>query len=122
MATTAGYIQSGGLNYIYQSTTTGAGSWVPVHPAVRGMTLQGTFSGSSAGVLQTGTIQIQVSNDGVNPLATLAGTISVTSIATPAVDGFAMDAHWNFIRANQTLVSTTTGSTANITVSVHDIK
>lgn len=100
------YIQSGGQTSIYSSSGTGAGTWIPVHPRIRNITLQATQLGSSVGSTVSSVINIEASNDGVNALQTKLGTITMSSLGSPAVDGFAIDAHWNFIRVNVSSIST----------------
>jgi hypothetical protein len=59
----------------------------------------------------TATIVIEVSNDGVNPVATPLGTITINGTA-PQSDGFTTDAPWKFIRARVTAISGTSASVA----------
>ena len=105
----ANNIHPAGPTIILTSTSTGPGSWFRMHPAVRAPTVQTTMTGSSVGVLLSAVMNIEVSNDGVNPTATIAGSITLSSLASPAADGFALAAHWEYIRAN--LQSISTGST-----------
>lgn len=119
IATTA-YIQGAGQVPIFQSTAAGAGDWYPVHPGLRNLTFQATMTGSSVGASVSGTVEIQASNDGVNPLATALGTITLSSAASPGSDGLAIDAHWNYVRAKLTTGSTnSSGSSMAVIVSAH---
>lgn len=126
LASTSNYINTGGGHLIFSSTVVGAGNWVPVHPKVRGITFQATLTGSSVGAPVQGTVSIQASNDGVNPIASTLGliTFSSTGIASPAVDGFAIDAHYNFIRAmlgGATGTTMSSGSTMSVIASPHNV-
>ena len=58
------------------------------------------------------TVVIQVSNDGINPVATPLGTIVLTG-TTVASDGFTSTAPWKFVRANVTVISGT-GTTVSV--------
>ena len=109
MATTASYIQTAGQHYLLQSTSTGAGNWVPVHPAIRNITFQAIETGSSVAAPVAGSVSIQASNDGVNPISSTLGVINFNQIASPASDGFSIDAHYNYVRA--VLAGNTTGTT-----------
>jgi FlaG/FlaF family flagellin (archaellin) len=57
------------------------------------------------------TVEFEVSNDGVNPLATLLGTVTLVAAGS---DGFTTDAPWKYIRAKVTANS----GTVNVTMSV----
>lgn len=112
------YIQGAGQIPILQTTAAGAGSWFEVHPKIRNITLQLSELGSSVGAPVTGSVSVQASNDGVNPLISTLGTIAFSSVASPAVDGFSLDAHWNFIRGVLTTNSTqSSGSTFSLIAS-----
>lgn len=102
----ANNIYSPGPQTIFSSSSTGAGSWYRLHPAVRNVTFQCLQAGSSVGVTVGSTVYIEVSNDGVNALATKPATIAFNG-ASPQSDGFTMDAHYEYVRAN--LNSLTTG-------------
>ena len=133
LASTANYINTGGGHKIFSSTlggtsagsTVGIGSWVPVHPKVRGITFQATMLGSSVGAPVAGSVSIQASNDGVNPISSTLGLINFNQVASPAVDGFAIDAHYNFVRAvlngNTTGSTLSSGSTMSVTASPHNV-
>lgn len=122
MASTATYIQNGGQHYILQSSSTGSGNWVPIHPNIRQMSITASMRGSSVGAPVFGLANIQFSADGVNPLITTSANINFSTVASPAIDGYAVDAHWNFVRATYGPSSTgglSTGSTMTVTVSPH---
>jgi hypothetical protein len=57
------------------------------------------------------TVEFEVSNDGVNAVETLLGTVT---LAAAGSDGFTTDAPWKYIRANVTANS----GTVNVTMSV----
>lgn len=107
----ANNIHPGGPQIILTSSSTGPGAWYRLHPGVRNPTVQTTMTGSSVGVLLSAVMNIEVSNDGVNPAATLAGTITISSAASPSADGFALAAHWEYVRANLQSISTGTTTT-----------
>lgn len=65
---------------------------------------------------QTATVVIEVSNDGVHPVATVLGTISLSGTLT-ASDGFTTIASWKYIRARVTAISGT-GATITATMGV----
>lgn len=121
MASTATYIQGAGQNYILQSTSSAAfGNWVPVHPSIRNITFQAVETGSSALVSVSGSVSVQASNDGVNPIATTLGVITFSSAASPGSDGFSIDAHWNYVRAYINSGNTqSSGSTFSVFCSAH---
>jgi hypothetical protein len=50
------------------------------------------------------TVNIEYSNDGVNPCATVGGTITLSG-TTAIADGFTSDSPWKFVRANVTAIS-----------------
>jgi len=99
---------------ILNSSSTGAGEWYRVHPNRGKLTFQVLHTGTSVGATVQSTVHIQVSNDGVNPLLTTAGT-SVDALGTvtlnggsPQSAGFAIDAAWEWVRANTNALSTGT--------------
>ena len=102
----ANNIYSPGPQTIFSSSALGAGSWYRLHPQVRNVTFQALHTGSSVGVTVGSTIYIEVSNDGVNALATKPITVAFNA-ASPQSDGATMDAHYEYVRAN--LNSATTG-------------
>lgn len=116
------YLQAAGPNTILSSSSTGPGPWVRVHPSVRNVTFQATHTGSSVGTSVASTSFVEVSNDGVNPLNTKAATIVMGTApldVSPAVDGFSIDAHYEWVRGNINSIST---GTIAIIASVHDRK
>ena len=58
------------------------------------------------------TVTIQVSNDGVNAVATVLGTITLSG-TTVASDGFSSTASWKYIRA---VISAPSGTISSISV------
>lgn len=87
-------------------TGTGAGPWC--YKESPNAAIQVNLSSANAGAL-TATVVLEVSNDGVNPCATVAGTITLGATA-PAVgsDGFTFqNAGWKFVRLNVTAISGT---------------
>lgn len=73
-------------------------------------TFQGIVSGTGA---VTATIAIEFSNDGANPLATVAGTITLSG-TSPQTDGFTTTAApWKWWRATVTNI-TGTGATVQV--------
>lgn len=116
------YIQCAGQNTVLASSSTGPGSWIPIHPNIRNMTFQVTHTGSSVGTSVASTSFVEFSNDGVNALATKAATIVMGASpldVSPASDGFAVDAHYNFVRGNINSIST---GSISIIATVHDLK
>jgi hypothetical protein len=101
---------TGGRVNLLTSTSTGIGAWQRIDRTLRNMEFQATMQGSSIGALVSGTVSIEVSEDGVNPIATKAGTIAFSSVATPAVDGFVIDTHHEYVRANLSSYSTANSS------------
>jgi hypothetical protein len=75
--------------------------------------IQATVTGTGT---VTATVNIEYSNDGVNPCATLGGTITLSG-TNSASDGFTSDSPWKWIRANVAAVSGT-GATVNSLMSV----
>ena len=102
----ANNIYSPGPQTIFNSSSTGAGAWYHVHPTVRNITFQALQIGSSVGVVVGSTTWIEVSNDGINPIATKMSTFAFNA-ASPQSDGVSLDAHYEYVRAN--LNSLTTG-------------
>jgi len=100
----ANYLQAGGNQSILNSSSSGAGSWYRVHPQVRNITFQANAIGVGATIGST--IIIQGSNDGVNPIATTLATISLNSATNTASDGFSLDAHWEYVRAQVNSLTT----------------
>jgi hypothetical protein len=84
-----------------QATTTVTGNWLPkVGPFT---TYQAVVSGTGT---MGATVVIEMSNDGINAVATPAGTITLTG-ASPQSDGFTTSAPWKYHRARITAISGT---------------
>jgi len=96
-----------GVQDIFGSTAVGAGSWWRIPQKIGNLTFQVIQSGTVGSTLSSA-VDFEGSNDGVNPLATKLGSVSLSSAAHPASDGIAIDANWAFVRAK--LNSLTTGS------------
>ncbi len=104
----SGYVH----NLIVNEITNATGGWK--YKDSPHATFQATVDGTGA---VTATVTIQVSNDGVNPVATAAGTIALSG-TTSASDGFTTQhAPWKYVRAVLTNV-TGTGATVNVTMGV----
>lgn len=97
-------IQAGGNQVILNSSSTGPGNWYRVHPQVRNITFQANAIGVGATIGST--VIIQGSNDGVNPIATTLATIPLNAASTVAADGFTLDAHWEYVRAQVNSLTT----------------
>ena len=105
-------IQAGGPQTILNSSSTGPGNWYRVHPQIRNITFQATINGSSLAATGSSSAYIQVSNDGVNPLASIPIIIGITG-AAPLADGATMDAHYEYVRAQ---INSITSGAASLTV------
>ena len=105
-----------GQNLILASSSTGPGSWyrraapdgAPAFQAV----LNAAASGGAA------SINIEVSNDGVVPCATVLGSITLAATSTGYGDGFASLTGWEYYRAS--LQSITTGL-VSVTASINKV-
>lgn len=76
---------------------------------------QSTFQATVVGSGAIGcTVTLQGSNDGVTPVGTSLGVITLSGTAS-ASDGFAIDAPWPYVRA---VVSGSSGTIASITTSM----
>ena len=76
---------------------------------------QSTFQATVAGTGAVGcTVTLQGSNDGVTPVGTSLGVITLSG-TTSASDGFAINAPWPYVRA---VVSGSSGTIASITTSM----
>lgn len=85
--------------------TTGAGDWK--YKDSPHATFQATVTGT--GVV-TATVDIEVSNDGVNAVDTVAGTITLSG-TTVHSDGFTTQhSPWKYVRANVTAITGTDAS------------
>lgn len=94
-------IQSAGAQAILQSSSTGAGDWYRVHHKISKLTFQVTHNPTSVGATGTtvsSTTVIEASNDGINALGTVLGTVALAGDNVQS-DGFAIDAHWEYVRA-----------------------
>lgn len=103
----SGYLQ----NLTVGQTSIGAGAWR--YKEAPYSAFQATVSGTGA---VTATVTIEVSNDGVNTIGTVMGTISLSG-TTSASDGFTSQAPWKYVRANVTGL-TGTGATVDVVMSV----
>jgi hypothetical protein len=99
-------INIAGPTIILNSTSTGPGSWYKTMPGMRNQTVQATFSATGASTTISGVCNIEVSNDGATACGTLAGAITSPNNLVTAADGFAMTAHWEYMRANLQSLST----------------
>lgn len=91
-------------------TTTGAGEWIKSAPDIgREISFHAIVEGTGA---VTATVDIEVSNDGINACNTAAGTITLSGTTIDS-DGLTTDAPWRFFRANVTAIS---GTSAAVTV------
>lgn len=105
-----------GPNLILTSSSSGAGNWHRVHPKLGKLTFQVVHTGTSVGATGTtvgSTTVIEASNDGVNPLATVLGTVAFSG-DSPQSDGFTIDANWSYIRAKiNSVAAASAGSTGS---------
>ena len=92
-------------------TTTGAGSLV--YKDAPQAAFQAVVTGTGA---VSATVTIEYSNDGVNVLSTVGGTITLSG-TTVVSDGFTTDAPWKYVRANVTAISGT-GATVQVYMGV----
>ncbi len=103
------FVKSGRVTDLLSgATTTVTGDWMFKDAPNTGIQATVTGTGSVAA-----TVVIEVSNDGVNAVATPAGTI-ILSGTTSSSDGFVMDAAWKFVRAR---ISAISGTAATVNVS-----
>lgn len=96
----SGYVH----NLMTGKTSTGAGSWMFKDSPYSAF--QATVTGTGA---VTATVEIEVSNDGVNAVDTVMGTITLSG-TTSHSDGFTSEAPWKYVRANVTAISGTSAS------------
>ncbi len=104
-----------GAQEIFSSSSTGVGSWFQIPPKLGNLTLQSLTSGSSVGALVSSVMDFEVSNgpaDSPVPLATVLGTVTLSSAASPGSDGLAINANWKYVRGKLTSISTSTGAKA----------
>ena len=97
-----------GNQTILSSSATGAGDWYQQNPQLGNTTFQVLTTGTSVGDAVSATVTFEASNDGVNALKTVLGTVTL-STSSPACDGIAINANWKYVRANQTAISASTG-------------
>ena len=96
------FVKSGRVtNIITDVSSTSTGSWM--FKDAPNATIQATVTGTGA---VTATIVFEVSNDGVNAVATPLGTVTLSG-TTAASDGFTTNAPWKYIRARVTAISGT---------------
>jgi len=88
-------------NILVDASTTTTGNWI--YKAAPKAAIQATVAGTGA---VTATVQIEASNDGINPLTTLVGSITLSG-TTSTSDGFTTDSPWKYIRAKVTAISGT---------------
>lgn len=103
------------------ATTSLAGSWYQINSNLARFAWQATLTASSAGATCGSTVVIEVSNDGVNPLATKAQTLALTNDTTDfksdgAVLSSSMQGAWLYVRANVTSLTTSTAGSAGFPV------
>ena len=107
------HLQSPGGQVILTSSSTGPGDWYRVHPKLGLLTFQVTHTATSVGASLSSTVVIEGSNDGVNAMATVLGTI-VFAGASVQSDGFATNNHPEYIRAKYNGIgAATAGSTGS---------
>jgi hypothetical protein len=104
------HVKSGSVTDIYRAAGDGTGGWVYK---------DSPWSAVSATITGTGAVStfvtVQVSNDGVTPLSTSLGTITLSGTGA-AADGFVTGATpWKYVRA---VVSTTGGVGTTVVVSI----
>lgn len=106
---------------ILASSSTGAGDWYRVNQKLGKLTFQVTHNPTSIGATVSSTTVIEASNDGVNALGTVLGTVALAGDNVQA-NGFAVDAHWEYVRAKINSVGAasagSTGTGFGISVSV----
>ena len=98
---------TGAVSTLLTAAAPYAAGWVALSKIP--VSCQAIISGTGA---VTGTVDIEVSNDGVTPIATAPLTINLNGTTT-ASDGGVVNAPWKYIRANLTAVS---GTGAVVTV------
>jgi hypothetical protein len=98
-------LNSAGPTTIFNSTAITAGEWYRIHPRLSNLGIQVIHTGSSVGATVSSTTLIQVSNDGVQPLETTAGsTVDAAGVValtggSPQSAGFGLAVNWGWIRA-----------------------
>jgi len=109
------WVKSGTVRNMYAEpgiTATTTGAWL--YKDSPNTTFQGIVSGTGA---VTATVVIDVSNDGINAVATPAGTITLSGTTTSS-DGFlTSNSPWKYVRARVTAISGT-GATVQVYMGV----
>jgi len=107
------WLKSGNVHDILvDATTTSTSGWR--YKDSPNATFQATVEGTGA---VAATVEIQVSNDGVNACSTAAGTITLSG-TTSASDGFVtQNSPWKYVRAEVTAISGT-GATVSVQMGV----
>jgi hypothetical protein len=99
------------------SSTSVAGSWYEISPRLDRLGFHVVQIPSSAGGTLNSTIYIEVSNDGLYPIATKAATFALAG-STWQSDGAtlntSMQGAWRYIRANANSVSTSTAASTGV--------
>lgn len=119
----ANYIQTPGPTTIFSNTiatTSLAGSWYTIHSKLRNLTFEVKQTTSSAGATASSTTYIEISNDGVTPLATKGQTIALIASTDAVADGgvlsSSMQGQWGYIRANVNSLTTSTAGSVGFPV------
>lgn len=123
-ASSTDYLDKNIVSILGATSSTDPSLWYRVHPGIRNIGFQFKLSSTAAAEEKmTGAVEIQASNDGATPLATLLGTISLSSAVQPASDGLAIDTHWGFVRAVISSGTTlSSGTSVEVLASPHIIK
>lgn len=107
-------LHSPGGQTILSCTAPTTGDWYRVNPKLGNLSFQFVHTASSAGATIASSSVIQVSNDGVNPLATVLGTVGLAG-DTLLSDGFTSDQHFEYVRAVvQTCSATSAGAAGTV--------
>jgi len=112
------WLKSGKVyNLTPETNTTSGVTSTGVQPGVYKDSPYSTFQAIVTGTgAVTATVNIEVSNDGTNWVATPMGTITLSG-TTSASDGFTSAAPWKWVRANVTAISGT-GATVVVKMGV----
>jgi hypothetical protein len=102
----SGYVR----DILVGATTVAPGSWH--YKDAPQAAFQATVTGTGA---VSATVTIEYSNDGINALTSVGGTITLSG-TTVNSDGFTSNTPWKFVRANVTAI--TAGNIVNVSVSV----
>ena len=98
------FVKSGRVTDILAATTIGEGAGPWMYKDAPKAAIQVVATAAA-------TVEFEVSNDGINAVDTLLGTVT---LAAAGSDGFTTDAPWKYIRA----VVTANSGTVNVTMSV----